>query len=92
MSIIKRNNILKLTEDLTIDLCYLLLYRFGGVKVVAITMLIEWFVYLFKDWIVPIYKQIKLELKMEELYKQLEKEGRYQEIEDIKRMVSEKTC
>ena len=59
---------------------------------VATAMLVEWLVYLVKDWIIPIYKQIKFELKMEELYKQLEKEGRYQEIEDIKRMVSEKTC
>ena len=89
MSIIKRSNILKLTEDLTIDLCYLLLYRFGGVKVVAITMLIEWFVYLLKDWIIPIYKEIKLEIKL----KRLDKKLKELEMElEIEMDLSEETC
>ena len=92
MNLIRKINMLNFMGDLTIDLCYLLLYRLGGVNMVATAMLVVWLLYFVKDWIIPIYKQIKFELKMEELYKQLEKEGRYQEIEDIKRMVSEKTC
>ena len=85
----KTINETKLTEDLTIDLCYLLLYRFGGVKVVAITMLIEWFVYLLKDWIIPIYKEIKLEIKL----KRLDKKLKELEMElEIEMDLSEETC
>ncbi len=83
MSMIKRNNILKLTEDLAIELCYLLLYRFGGVKAVAITMLIEWFVYLLKDWIIPLYKEVKLKLIRKKLDKALD---------EFLKSLSEETC
>lgn len=83
MSIIRKTNMLNFMGDLTIDLCYLLLYRLGGVNMVAMAMLVEWLAYLVKDWIVPIYKQIKLEIKLKRLDK---------ELDELEGDLSEETC